>query len=99
MKREKEQLIGVEEHALKTEPAKIPIISAVAPEEPRRAFHPKINLQICTNSFNCIVYCPHDAIRKNEKGRPQINYDICTGCLICLRECPTNAISEEKEVK
>ena len=76
---------------------KIPILNAVIGELPIRINKPKINLQLCQNNYNCIVYCPHNAITKNDKGRPVIDYNLCTGCMICLRECPTGAIFEERE--
>jgi len=86
------------EKEIKLEKRLIPVFQTRAGEKPVRSARPRIDLKVCTNSYNCIVFCPHDAIDKNETGRPVINYDICTGCLICLRECPTNAISEEREV-
>ena len=97
MKPENNNIIGTEESQIKYEPGKIPIINAGGPQKPVRFFKPRINLQACNNEFNCIVFCPHDAIDKNDKGRPVVDYNLCTGCLICLRECPSNAISEEKE--
>jgi pyruvate ferredoxin oxidoreductase delta subunit len=93
--------VGIEDREIKSDIKKIPVSSPQAqePAKVNRVFRPKINLQACNNSYNCVIYCPHDAIRRNEKGKPVIDYNICTGCLICLRECPTNAITEEKEVK
>jgi len=86
------------EKVAKVEPkAVIPIINANLSQPPVRITKPRIDLHVCQNNYNCIVFCPHDAIRKNDKGRPVIDYNVCTGCLICLRECPTNAISEERE--
>ena len=95
------ELIGQAEDSIKTDPKKIPIINSNVSESPKslRTSRPKVDLNVCTNSYNCIIFCPHDAIDKNEKGRPVIDYNLCTGCLICLRECPTNAISEEREAK
>lgn len=87
-------------HAKKEQPApaqKIPVLNAAIGEAPVRVSRPKINLQICQNNYNCIVYCPHNAISRNDKGRPVIDYNLCTGCMICLRECPTGAIFEERE--
>ncbi|MCX6815552.1 MAG: 4Fe-4S binding protein [Candidatus Aenigmarchaeota archaeon] len=76
---------------------KIPVLNSVLSEAPARISKPKINLQTCQNNYNCIIFCPHNAISKNDKGRPVIDYNLCTGCLICLRECPTGAIFEERE--
>ena len=99
--KEKQEFIGVEENQVKYDAKKIPVITANLSEPPKvvRTLKPKIDLKVCKNNYNCIIFCPHDAIDKNESGRPVINYDICTGCLICLRECPTNAISEERDVR
>jgi pyruvate ferredoxin oxidoreductase delta subunit len=99
-KKQKPELFGQADDQIKLDPKKIPVLSASIsePASVGRVLKPKIELKICQNNYNCIVFCPHNAIFKNEKGRPQINYDLCTGCLICLRECPTNAISEEREV-
>ncbi len=101
MKGKEIELFGQSEDRIKLDPKKIPVLNAhiAEPSPVVRVFRPKIDLKICQNNYNCIIYCPHDAIDKNEKGRPQIDYNLCTGCLICLRECPTNAISNEREVK
>lgn len=88
------------EKDVKYDQKKLPVLSPAA-ENPKavKSFRPKIDLKVCQNNYNCIIFCPHDAIDKNDKLRPVIDLDICTGCLICLRECPTNAISNEREVK
>jgi pyruvate ferredoxin oxidoreductase delta subunit len=101
MKNQKLELFGQADDQIKLDMKKIPILNAhiAEPSPVVRTFRPKIDLKICQNSYNCIVFCPHGAIKKNDKGRPEIDYDLCTGCLICLRECPTNAISEEREIK
>jgi pyruvate ferredoxin oxidoreductase delta subunit len=90
--------VGIGDDSIKFDQKAIPILNTNASEAPKimRIFKPKIDLSKCQNSYNCIVYCPYDAIDKNDKGRPVIDYNLCTGCLICLRECPTNAISEER---
>lgn len=94
------EFIGTAEEAIKSDPKKIPIVNTHLSEPPRaRILRPKIDLHVCKNNYNCIIFCPHDAIDKNEKGRPVIDYNLCTGCLVCLRECPTAAISEERELK
>lgn len=95
------ELFGTADDQIKSDQKKIPVLNAVVaePSPVVRIFKPKIDLKICQNNYNCVIFCPHDAIDKNENGRPQIDYNLCTGCLICLRECPTNAISEEREVR
>lgn len=93
-------LIGKKEDEIKFDPKKIPVIAEhPEPQPPVRTFKPKIDLHVCQNNYNCVIFCPHDAIDRNEKGRPQIDYSLCTGCLICLRECPTAAITEEREMR
>ncbi|MBI4170839.1 MAG: 4Fe-4S binding protein [Candidatus Aenigmarchaeota archaeon] len=61
-----------------------------------RILKPKINLSVCEKNYNCVVFCPRNAISINQKSWPVITYDLCDGCLICLRECPTSAILEER---
>lgn len=101
VKKQKQEFIGKDDDHVKYDAKKIPIVSENLSESPKivRTLKPKIDLKVCTNSYNCIIFCPHDAIDKNENGRPVIDYNLCTGCLICLRECPTNAISEERDTK
>ncbi len=62
-----------------------------------RVLKPKINLGACEKNYDCVVFCPRNAISVSEKGWPGINYDLCDGCLICLRECPASAIVEERD--
>ena len=64
-----------------------------------RVLKPKINLAACEKNYDCVVFCPRNAIAVNQKGFPAINSDLCDGCLICLRECPTSAIADERELK
>jgi len=92
--------IGIAEDKIKADAKKIPI-AVMQPEQQKhaRVFRPLIDLHACKNNYNCIIFCPHGAISRNEKGRPQIDYNLCTGCLICLRECPAAAIKEEVELK
>ena len=63
----------------------------------KAAVKPKIDFTACQKNYNCVVYCPKNAISVNSKGSPAINYDLCDGCLICLRECPIACIREDKE--
>ena len=65
--------------------------------EKLRVMKPKIDLKICEKNYECVAYCPRNAIDITESGYPSIVNDLCDGCLICLRECPTNAISEERD--
>ncbi len=64
-----------------------------------RVFKPKIDPKVCQKNYNCVVFCPNNAVSvsKSKNGYPSIDYSLCTGCLICLRECPANAITEERE--
>ena len=77
----------------------IPVIQPHQQELPQRlrVLKPKIDLKKCEKNYNCLVFCPHNAISVNKVGFPAIDYNLCTGCLICLRECPTFAITEEHE--
>ena len=103
MKKQKQkiELFGHADEQIKLDAKKMPVLNAhiAEPSSVVRSLRPKIDLKICQSSYNCIIFCPHDAIDKNEKGKPVVDFNLCTGCLICLRECPTNAISEEGEVK
>jgi 2-oxoacid:acceptor oxidoreductase delta subunit (pyruvate/2-ketoisovalerate family) len=89
----------IQDDAIKFDEKKMPVSAPSEPQKILRTFKPKIDLGTCTNSYNCIIFCPYGAISKNEKGRPVIDYNLCTGCLICLRECPSAAITEERETK
>lgn len=62
-----------------------------------RILKPEINLRVCEKNYNCVIFCPRNAISINAKAWPAINYGLCDGCLICLRECPTSAITEVRE--
>ena len=77
----------------------IPIIQPYQQESPSRlrVLKPRIDLKKCQKNYNCVVFCPYNAISINKNGYPVIDYDLCTGCLICLRECPAFAITEEHE--
>ncbi len=77
----------------------IPVIQPQQQEMPARlrVLKPRIDLKKCEKNYNCLVFCPHNAISVNKTGFPAIDYSLCTGCLICLRECPTFAITEEHE--
>ncbi len=95
-----EASIGVSDETIKFDAKALPVLNPHTVEPPKvlRLVRPKIDLSVCQNNYNCIVFCPYNAIGKNEKGRPVIDYNLCTGCLICLRECPAVAITEEREV-
>jgi len=59
-----------------------------------RAAKPAVSKSHCQQNYNCITFCPRNAIFLDSKGFPEINYSLCDGCLICLRECPASAIGE-----
>lgn len=61
-----------------------------------RTFKPRIDLKVCQKNYDCVIFCPRNAISINPQGWPVVNYDTCDGCLICLRVCPTAAIKEER---
>lgn len=62
-----------------------------------RVFRPVIDLKTCEKNYDCVVFCPRNAISINAQKNPTIQYDSCDGCLICLRVCPAAAIREEHE--
>ncbi len=82
---------------VKYDDKRLPVSQPQPSARPVRVHKPKIDLKKCEKNYNCIVFCPHNAINKNKNGFPVIDYNRCTGCLICLRECPVFAISEESE--
>lgn len=79
----------------------IPVLQPTAQELPARlrVLKPRIDLKKCQKNYNCIVFCPHNAISVGRGGYPVIDYNLCNGCLICLRECPAFAIVEEREMR
>lgn len=91
----------IQEEESKYDEKKLPILNPQMQESPSRlrVIKPKIDTKKCEKNYNCLVFCPHNAISTDVKGFPVIDYNICTGCLICLRECPTFAIAEEHEKK
>lgn len=68
-------------------------------EKPSRmcVFRPKIELGTCEKNYDCVIFCPRNAITINNQDNPVIHLDSCDGCLICLRVCPTVAIKEEEK--
>lgn len=94
-----EELIGRLDEQIRYDVKKMPVLSTNISEPPKnvRLQKPRIDLKLCQKNYNCVIFCPHNAIAKNASGQPVIDYEICTGCLICLRECPAMAISEERE--
>lgn len=66
------------------------------PPSALRVVKPVINLKTCEKNYDCVVYCPRNAISVTAAGFPAIAYDLCDGCLICLRQCPSAAIIEER---
>jgi len=53
----------------------------------------RINQDLCKGCGNCIIICPVQAIKFEEK-KAVIDEDLCVECSICYRntECPSNAI-------
>jgi len=53
----------------------------------------RINPDLCIGCGNCIIICPIQAIKFEEK-KAVIDEDLCVECSICYRnaECPSNAI-------
>jgi len=43
----------------------------------------------CIQCFFCWLYCPHFAIKVEDKEVIGIDYDYCTGCGLCAEECPS----------
>jgi 2-oxoacid:acceptor oxidoreductase delta subunit (pyruvate/2-ketoisovalerate family) len=82
---------------VKYDEKKLPVFQAKPSPSPIRVHKPKIDMKKCQKNYNCILFCPHNAISRNKNGFPVIDYNRCTGCLICLRECPVFAIAEEQE--
>ncbi len=64
-----------------------------------RSKRPVIDRKKCVKCGQCWMYCPDNAIKKNEKGEFEIDYDYCKGCGICANECPVKAIKMELEKK
>ena len=62
-----------------------------------RSFKPKIDMKTCEKNYDCVVFCPRNAIEVGKNEFPSISYDACDGCLICLRVCPSTAIREDRE--
>lgn len=67
------------------------------PPSKNRFVKPVIDLALCEKNYNCVVFCPRNAISINKDGSPVIDHNLCDGCLICLRECPSAAIREERD--
>jgi 2-oxoacid:acceptor oxidoreductase delta subunit (pyruvate/2-ketoisovalerate family) len=64
-------------------------------QQAKRSSEPEIHLKSCEKNYNCVFFCPKNAVSINQKGYPVIDYELCDGCLICLRECPFSAIVEK----
>jgi thioredoxin reductase (NADPH) len=58
------------------------------------SLHPRINLDVCINSGNCITVCPEKDVLGMIDGRPKlIKPSACIGHGECLRGCPVDAIT------
>ena len=58
------------------------------------SLHPRINLDVCINSGNCVTVCPEKDVLGMIEGRPKlIKPSACIGHGECLRGCPVDAIT------
>ena len=58
------------------------------------SLHPRINLDVCINSGNCVSVCPEKDVLGMIDGRPKlIKPSACIGHGECLRGCPVDAIT------
>jgi thioredoxin reductase/NAD-dependent dihydropyrimidine dehydrogenase PreA subunit len=58
------------------------------------SLHPRINLDVCINSGNCVTVCPEKDVLGMIDGRPKlIKPSACIGHGECLRGCPVDAIT------
>ncbi|KXA96909.1 ferredoxin [candidate division MSBL1 archaeon SCGC-AAA259I09] len=62
-----------------------------------RFSRPVISKDECTQCLLCWIYCPENAVDRDEEGNPTIDYEYCKGCGICANECPADAIRIEEE--
>jgi len=61
-----------------------------------RVFKPVIDLSKCIKCWQCWLYCPEDAIVK-EEDHPKIDYEYCKGCGVCKEVCRVGAIDMVRE--
>lgn len=53
----------------------------------------KIDQEKCVGCGVCVIKCPLDTIRLDEKGKAYIAYpDDCMTCYLCERNCKAGAI-------
>lgn len=57
-----------------------------------RSQRPIINSERCNQCGLCWMYCPDDAIRREDDSY-RVCYKYCKGCGICAEECPKKAIT------
>ncbi|MEM1988756.1 MAG: pyruvate synthase subunit PorD [Candidatus Woesearchaeota archaeon] len=65
-----------------------------------RTYKPVFHSEKCVNCGLCTLYCPDDAIIRDENNKVVgINYEYCKGCGICSNVCKVKAITMELEQK
>ena len=57
---------------------------------------PVVSAEACTGCGICLVFCPTNSIRLDEKGC-RVVLDTCKGCGICAHECRAGAVAMEVE--
>lgn len=51
-----------------------------------------IDENLCSGCATCVIVCPYDAIKKDEKGVARVTEAQCKGCGTCAASCPEKAI-------
>ncbi|MBR9681806.1 MAG: 4Fe-4S binding protein [Candidatus Altiarchaeota archaeon] len=55
------------------------------------------NQKKCTKAYECVKYCPANAISVRADKFIQIDHEKCIRCKICVRVCPSKALKAIKE--